>query len=63
MKAIILARVSTKEQEDGHSLNAQKQRLGDYCQRKGLTVIKTFELIESSTRGERKEFQEFDDKR
>jgi hypothetical protein len=25
MKAIILARVSTKEQEDGHSLNAQKQ--------------------------------------
>jgi len=57
MKAIILARVSTKEQEDGHSLNAQKQRLVEYCQRRGFTVIKTFELIESSTRGERKEFQ------
>jgi hypothetical protein len=27
MKALILARVSTKEQEDGHSLDAQKQRL------------------------------------
>jgi len=56
MKAIILARVSTKEQEEGHSIAAQKQRLADYCERKGLKVIKTFEIIESSTRGERKEF-------
>ncbi len=58
MKAIILARVSSKEQEDGHSLSAQKQRLHEYCQRKDLDVIKTYEIIESSTRGERKEFQE-----
>jgi site-specific DNA recombinase len=56
MKAIILARVSTKEQEEGHSIAAQRQRLDDYCARKGLDVIRTFELIESSTRGERKEF-------
>jgi site-specific DNA recombinase len=56
MKAIILARVSTKEQEEGHSIAAQGQRLVDYCARKGLKVIKTFELVESSTRGERKEF-------
>ncbi len=56
MKAIILARVSTKEQEEGHSIAAQRQRLVDYCARKGLQVIKTFELIESSTRGERKAF-------
>jgi site-specific DNA recombinase len=56
MRAIILARVSTKEQEEGHSIAAQRQRLLDYCARKGLTVIRTFELIESSTRGERKEF-------
>jgi DNA invertase Pin-like site-specific DNA recombinase len=55
MKAIILARVSTKEQEDGHSIAAQRQRLVDYCARKGLKVIKTYELVESSTRGERKE--------
>jgi len=27
MKAIILARVSSKDQEEGYSLNAQKQRL------------------------------------
>ncbi len=56
MKAIILARVSTKEQEEGHSIAAQRQRLVDYCARKGLQVIKIFELIESSTRGERKAF-------
>src|ERR1700716_1959203 len=56
MKAIILARVSTKEQEEGHSIAAQRQRLVDYCARKGLAVVKTFELVESSTRGERKEF-------
>ena len=56
MKAIILARVSTKEQEEGHSIAAQRQRLVDYCARKGLEVIRTFEIVESSTRGERKEF-------
>ena len=56
MKAIILARVSTKEQEEGHSIAAQRQRLVDYCARKGLQVIKIFELIKSSTRGERKAF-------
>ena len=56
MKAIILARVSTKEQEEGYSIAAQRQRLVEYCARKSLHVIKTFELVESSTRGERKEF-------
>ncbi len=56
MKAIILARVSTKEQEEGHSIAAQRQRLVEHCQRKGLDVIKVFELVESSTKGGRKEF-------
>jgi site-specific DNA recombinase len=56
MKAIIRARVSTKGQEEGHSIAAHRQRLVDYCARKGLKVIKTYERVESSTRGERKEF-------
>jgi len=56
MKAIILARVSTKEQEEGHSIAAQRQRLVEYSARKGLNVVRIFELVESSTRGERKEF-------
>ena len=58
MKAVILTRVSTKEQEDGHSLAAQNTRLTEYAKRKELTVIKTFQIIESSTKGKRKEFME-----
>lgn len=58
MKAVILTRVSTKMQEEGLSLTAQSNRLFDYAERKGLEVIKTFEIIESSTRGERKQFME-----
>ena len=56
MKAVVLARVSTKEQEEGHSIAAQKQRLVEYCKRKGLTLLRTFEIVESSTKGERKAF-------
>lgn len=58
MKAVILTRVSTKEQEDGHSLPAQNTRLSAYAKRKNLNVIKSFQIIESSTRGKRKEFME-----
>jgi len=51
MKAIIRARVSTKGQEEGHSGPPPA-----LCARKGLKMIKTYEHVESSTRGERKEF-------
>ena len=57
-KAVILARVSSPEQEEGHSIDAQKHRLQEYCLRKKLDVVKTFEIIESSTRGDRKRFME-----
>lgn len=57
MKAVILTRVSTKMQEEGLSLTAQSNRLFDYAERKGLEIIKTFEIIESSTHGERKQFE------
>lgn len=58
MNAVILIRVSSQEQEQGHSLNAQRQRAIDHCARTGLAVLRTFELVESSTRGDRKEFYE-----
>lgn len=61
MKAVILTRVSTKEQEEGHSLPAQNTRLSEYAKRKGLDVIRTFQIIESSTRGKRKEFMQMID--
>ena len=57
-KAILLARVSSKEQEDGYSIEAQKYRLQEYCLRKNLEILKTFEFSESSTVGNRKKFQE-----
>lgn len=58
MKAVILARVSSKEQEEGHSLDAQVSQLTEYATRKGLNVVKTFIMTESSTKGSRKKFQE-----
>lgn len=40
------------------SLLAQSNRLHEYAERKGLEIIKSFEIVESSTRGERKQFME-----
>jgi site-specific DNA recombinase len=57
-KAVILARVSSREQEDGYSIEAQKYRLQEYCTRKGLEILKIFEFSESSTIGNRKKFME-----
>ncbi|MFY9589648.1 recombinase family protein [Rickettsia endosymbiont of Halotydeus destructor] len=57
-KAILLSRVSSKEQEEGYSINAQKHRMQEYCIRKGLEVLKVFEFAESSTKGDRKKFME-----
>lgn len=58
MKAIILSRVSSKDQEDGYSIAAQTEKLREYCQRKGLELQKLFEITESSTVGDRKQFKE-----
>lgn len=56
MKAILFARVSTKEQEDGNSIPAQVQRLKDYAARNNFTYDKPFTLIESSTKANRLQF-------
>ena len=56
--AIIFTRVSTREQEEGYSLEAQYQRLKEYCEKKDFTILKHFQIIESSTRGERQKFHE-----
>jgi len=58
MKAIILARVSTKEQqEEGYSIPSQVRRLTEYAQKKQLIVYKTFQITESSCLDTRKEFE------
>ena len=58
MKAIILARVSTEMQEDGFSLDAQLERLRNYCSSKKLSIIKEFTFVESSFKGKRTKFYE-----
>jgi len=54
MKAIILARVSDKKQD---SNEAQILRVSDYVKNKNLTIWKTYEIEESSTKGDREKFQ------
>ena len=58
MKAVILARISSKEQQDGHSLDAQIRNLENYAKRKKLDVVRTFTLVESSTKKRRPEFDQ-----
>lgn len=58
MDAVILARVSSKEQEDGLSLDAQSARLTEYATKRGFNIVKTFVLTESSCRGNRRGFHD-----
>ena len=49
MKAVIYARVSSKEQEEsGYSLPAQEKSLRDYSAKNGFDVIKVFTVSESA---------------
>ncbi len=51
MKAIGIARVSTKEQEEqGFSIPGQVARIKEYAAGKGFSDIEAYELAESSTR-------------
>ncbi len=56
MNAVIFTRVSSVGQEDGVSLDAQEAKLLDYCREKSLDILETFRVVESSTRGDRKQF-------
>lgn len=58
-KAVLFARVSTKEQEElGHSLPAQMERLREYAKRKGFEVIREFSFSESAGLKIRHRFEE-----
>lgn len=59
MKAIIFARVSTEEQKkEGFSLPAQIIKMREYCNRKVIAIKSEYEVDESSTKDERKKFEE-----
>ncbi|HSW78037.1 MAG TPA: recombinase family protein [Candidatus Chromulinivoraceae bacterium] len=57
---VILARVSSKSQEDeGYSLDSQLKLLCGYCENKGLRVVKTFKIAETASKEQsRKVFHE-----
>lgn len=58
-QAVIFARVSSKKQEEeGVSLDVQMKTITDYCKDKNLKIIKEFNISESSTKGERKQYLE-----
>ncbi|MCM1293932.1 MAG: recombinase family protein, partial [Muribaculaceae bacterium] len=57
-QAVIFSRVSTKEQEQGASIDAQLAGNRAYCRRNGLQILSEFTITESSTRGDRKLFKE-----
>ncbi len=49
-KAVIYARVSSREQEEtGYSLDAQEKLLSEYARQKGLEVAKVFRVSESAS--------------
>jgi DNA invertase Pin-like site-specific DNA recombinase len=50
MRAVIYARVSSREQEEtGYSLPAQEKLLKEYAERKGFEVVKVFSITESAS--------------
>ncbi len=61
MKSVIFARVSSKDQEEGHSLDAQVNKALEYAIDHDLQIVKKFKIIESSTKGKRPEFKQMID--
>ena len=59
MKAIIVARVSTDEQEN--SPDAQLFRMRSYCESHNFEIIETFNFIESAYKTKRDEFDKIID--
>lgn len=59
-RAVILARVSSKSQEDeGYSLDSQLKLLRGYCDKQGLEVVHIFKIAETASKEQsRKIFHE-----
>ena len=58
MKAVLYIRVSSKDQENGYSLDVQKREGMRYAQLKGLEIVKTWRVSESAWKEEREAFNE-----
>lgn len=54
-KAVILARVSSKAQEDeGYSLDSQLKLMRSYCKSKKLTIVMEFKITETASKEQRR---------
>lgn len=58
MKAVIYARVSSREQKEGFSLEAQTKLIRDYAKRNKIHIEKEFVCVESAKNDSRKIFRE-----
>src|SRR5689334_2734242 len=56
--AVVYVRVSSKEQEQGFSIPAQRQLLTEYADREGIHVVEEFEDVETAKRAGRTSFGE-----
>ena len=57
-RAVLYARVSSKEQEEGFSIPAQQKLLREHAQRKELHVVKEFTDVETAKQAGRAGFNE-----
>ena len=44
-KAVVFARVSSREQEQGQSIEAQLENIYRYCKRKEIQILKEYKII------------------
>lgn len=58
MQAVLFARVSSKRQERGDSIDAQMKSVKDYCIQNNIPILAEYSITESSSKGERKKFYE-----
>ncbi len=57
-KAVLYVRVSSKEQEDGYSLDAQEREGVRYAAQKGFEIVRQWRVSESAWKEEREAFNE-----
>jgi site-specific DNA recombinase len=57
-EAVLYVRVSSKEQEQGFSIPAQRKLLTDYAAQQGLKIVREFEDVETAKRAGRTAFGE-----
>ena len=55
---VVYARVSSREQAEGYSIDAQLKLLKDYARQKGIRVLQTFVEVESAGKVGRPQFSE-----